>query len=300
MRKQLLVLLAGISLVSGTAFAGELTSFTHEAVVNDFDGGKEHIEWTLGKGSYKINDKLSFNFDIDKDFIKESNGTRYEGWDTEFGVVQSLNKVGNWDLSLNYLLRYDDKWNTETHVKSSSTNGLANYIVSPYLSKDITIAGKSFSFGTELWFQVGGNRGEKLKSKSGEEVNFYLSGPINKNVNLSLAMYNLNYYDGSDNYDYTMATEDKISLIFPLKENLSLTVDNYIYAEKNTDTEDVSIDAYVKPIVKYTKKVDEHLSLHAAAAYEVYNYNYSKGKDSAAKKSWNNNEMEVTLGFKIK
>ena len=101
MKKKLITLIAGLSLVSASSFAGELTSLTSEAVLNDFDGGKEHVEWTLGKGSYKINDTFKFTFDVDKDFIKNADGSKYEGWDTQFGIVQKMDKVGTWDLSLN-------------------------------------------------------------------------------------------------------------------------------------------------------------------------------------------------------
>lgn len=300
MRKQLLVLLAGISLVSGTAFAGELTSFTHEAVFNNFDLGYEQLEWTLGKGAYKINDKLTFNFDIDKDYITSSK-VKFEGWDTEFGLVQNAGKVGSWDLSLNYVLRYDDQWKAENYEKVEGIDRTVQYIFSPYFSKDITLLGKTFSFGTELWAQVGKNKGETFKALSGAEVNFYLDGALSKNNTISLAMYNTDYYNAdSKKYDYQIATENKLTYSLPLKENLAFTVENYIYAYYTPNTEESKIDAYVKPKVKYTKQVDDHLSIYGAVSYEVFNYTEKGHKVAATTKVWANNEMETTIGFKIK
>lgn len=296
MKKKLITLIAGLSLVSASSFAGELTSLTSEAVLNDFDGGKEHVEWTLGKGSYKIDDTYKFTFDVDKDFIKSASGAKSEGWDTQFGIVQKMDKIGTWDLSLNYLLRYDDQWTVNSNTKSIDNQ--VQYIVSPYFSKDIKIAGKDFSAGVELWAQVGGEKGKSLQNISGVEANFYLDGGLTDKWNLSLALYNTNYYDGSE-YDYTLGTEDTLTYTLPLKGGLSFMVENYLYATYTPDGKVVSIDAYVQPQIKYTKKVDDSLSWYTVVGYEAVNL-VADGTSSSLPKTWDNNEMEITLGFKVK
>lgn len=297
MKKKLITLIAGLSLVSASSFAGELTSLTSEAVLNDFDGGKEHVEWTLGKGSYKINDTFKFTFDVDKDFIKNSDGSKYEGWDTQFGIVQKMDKVGTWDLSLNYLLRYDDRWAENSNEKTIDNQ--VQYIVSPYFSKDIKIAGKDFSAGIELWAQVGGEKGESLQNLNGFEASGYLEGALSDKWNLSLALYNFNYYDGSE-YDYQLGTEDYLTYTLPLKGGLSFVLDNKLEAYYTPDGKVATVDAYVKPQVKFTKKVNDNLSWHAAVAYEVVNLEASDDETTSVTKSWNDNEMEITLGFKVK
>ena len=55
-----------------------------------------------------------------------------------------------------------------------------------------------------------------------------------------------------------------------------------------------------KPQVKFTKKVNDNLSWHAAVAYEVVNLEASDDETTSVTKSWNDNEMEITLGFKVK
>ena len=302
MKKKLITLIAGLSLVSASSFAGELTSLTSEAVLNDFDGGKEHVEWTLGKGSYKIDDTYKFTFDVDKDFIKSASGAKSEGWDTQFGIVQKMDKVGTWDLSLNYLLRYDDRWAENSNEKTIDNQ--VQYIVSPYFSKDIKIAGKDFSAGIELWAQVGGEKGESLQNLNGFEASGYLEGALSDKWNLSLALYNFNYYDGSE-YDYQLGTEDYLTYTLPLKGGLSFVLDSKLEAYYMPDRAKnvknyTKIEAYVKPQLRFTKKVADHLSWHAAVAYEAVSLLAKDSDSQTPTKVWDDNEMEITLGFKVK
>ncbi len=215
-----------------------------------------------------------------------------------------MDKVGTWDLSLNYLLRYDDQWTVNSNTKSIDNQ--VQYIVSPYFSKDIKIAGKDFSAGIELWAQVGGEKGESFQNLNGFEASGYLEGALSDKWNLSLAGYNWYYYDGTeDEYDYTLGTEDYLTYTLPLKGGLSFVLDNKLEAYYLPDGEDnaknvITVDAYVKPQLKFTKKVNDNLSWHAAVAYEVVNLVASDDKASSAAKAWDNNEMEITLGFKVK
>lgn len=297
--KKLALLLASISLVGMNLYAGELKSFTSEAVMNDLDSGLEHLELTIGKGTYQLNDNFNFTFDVDKDFITKANGTKLEGWDTQFGLVQDLGEIKGFDLSLNYLLRYDSSWETASHKKLK--NGLTQYIISPYFNKEIKLAGKDFSFGTELWAQVGGEDGQSLENKAGGETNFYLSGALSEKWNLELALYNMNYYSAdADKYEYTVGTENTLAYNLPLKGGLTFNIDNYLYAEYNTDIESNVVEMYIRPKVKYTKEFS-NVKAYGAIAYEVFSYEASKnGAGIPSEKSWANNEFELTLGFKTK
>ena len=312
MKKKLITLIAGLSLVSASSFAGELTSLTSEAVLNDFDGGLEQVEWTLGKGSYKIDDTYKFTFDVDKDYITDNSGAinpdnlgaKYQGWDTQFGIVQKMDKVGTWDLSLNYLLRYDDQWAVNTNDKELDNQ--VDYIVSPYFSKDIKIAGKDYSAGVELWAQVGGEKGKSLQNDNGFEVNGYLEGALTDKWYLSLAGYNWYYFDGTeDEYDYTLGTEDSLTYTLPLKGGLSFVLDSKLEAYYMPDRAKnvknyTKIEAYVKPQLRFTKKVDDHLSWHAAVAYEAVSLLAKDSDSQTPTKVWDDNEMEITLGFIVK
>ena len=300
MKKQLLVLLAGISLVSGTAFAGELTSFTHEGVFNEVDGGSKQLEWTVGKGTYKINDKFSFGFDVDKDYITTATGVKKEGWDSTFKLIQNVGKVGNWDLSLNYRIDLDDRWLATTGAKDGYDNQVI-YMVNPSFSKDVTVLAKPFSLAVDLFGKVGKQDGKSIKSLSDAEIDFDLAGDLTKNTSLesTLGAY-YTYNDGSKKYENSLDTEHILTFSVPLRENLSFKVENDIYFLYNGTTEYTEFDAYVKPIVKYTKAIDSHLSVYGGVGYKAYNYSYSKNKGEEASKSWGGSELETTLGFKIK
>ena len=81
---------------------------------------------------------------------------------------------------------------------------------------------------------------------------------------------------------------------------LSFVLDNKLEAYYTPDGKVATVDAYVKPQVKFTKKVNDNLSWHAAVAYEVVNLEASDDETTSVTKSWNDNEMEITLGFKVK
>lgn len=299
MRKQLLVLLAGISLVSGTAFAGELTSFTHEAVFNELDGGDKQLEWTVGKGTYKINDKLSFGFDVDKDYITTAAGEKQEGWDSTFKLIQNVGKVGAWDVTLNYRIDLDDNWIAATGAKTIDNQ--VKYIINPSFGKEVTILSKPFYLTVDLYGKVGKQDGKSLKSLSDLEANFDLYSDLTKNTSLESAVYNYyKYSDASKEYQYIVETDHLLTFSVPLRENLSFKVENYVDFVYNTKTEKATLEANIKPIVRYTKVVDNHLSLYAGVGYQVYEYNYAKAKGTEASKSWGGSEMETTIGFSIK
>lgn len=292
--KKLAVLLVGMPLASASVLAGELGSLTNEVKINDYDGGYQKTEWTVAKGSYKLNDDFKFLFDVDKDFVENADGTKKQGWDTQFGLSQKLGQVAGFDLSLYYLMRYDASWNADN---GSEDKYSAQYIFSPVFSKDITLAGKEFSLTTELWAQVGEAEGGSLQDKSGVETNFYLDGSLSDNWDLNLAWYNFNYYNSTeDEYDYTIGTEDYLTYSMPLGSGFTFAVENYIYAEVQPANDDSEyVEAWVRPMVKYSKKVNDNFSWNAGVSYDVVEYRYS-----AAGTTWDNNEMEVKLGFTIR
>ncbi|MFT6925307.1 MAG: hypothetical protein ACJAZP_000887 [Psychromonas sp.] len=290
--KKLAVLLVGMPIASASVLAAELSSFTNEVKVNDYDNGYQITEWTLGKGAYKLNDDLSFIFDVDKNFVDNADGTKEQGWDTQFGIVQAVDQqVAGFDIDLNYLVRYDAAWNAGD---GSDDWYVAQYIFSPWLSKDITIAGKDFSLGIELWAQVGEKDGASLQDYNGYETSFYLDGDLSDNWVLNLAWYNFDYYDG-DKYAYQIGTEDYLTYTLPLKSGFSFAVESYVEAYYTPDNYDKWVSAHIQPMVKYNQKVNDDFSWHASIAYNAVEYTNSESVDS----SWGNNEMEILLGFTI-
>lgn len=292
---KLAALLVSLPLVSTGVFAGELNSFSHQVKVNDYDQGYQKTEWTLGVGSYKLNDDYKFSFDVDKDFVEDSSdGTSKQGWDTQFGLSHDLeNKIAGFDVSLSYLVRYDASWQTDDGSDASST---VQHIITPWLSKDIKIAGKDFSLSVELWAQVGTTDEGSMQDLSGFETSFYLDGDLSDNWSLSLAWYNFDYYDADeDEYDYQIGTENYLNYSLPLNDNFTFNVESYFEAYYTPDSESSSLDGHIAPEIKFKKKLDETYSWYAAVSYDLVKISYSK-TDDVSSHAWNNKEVEVTLG----
>jgi len=182
---KLALLAAAVPLASANLYAGELGSYLNEVKVNDYDNGDQKIEWTVAKGSYKLSDNYAFIVDADKDFVDGADGSKTQGWDTQFGINQATGlQVAGFDIDMNYLVRYDAKWDEASGGDSSHTE---QYIVQSWLSKDVNIVGKDFSLGVELWAQVGTTNNGSLQDISGAEFSFYLDGALSDNWDLNLS-----------------------------------------------------------------------------------------------------------------
>ncbi|MPX91204.1 hypothetical protein [Salinivibrio sp. VYel1] len=290
---------AAITLTSATSFAGELGSLTSEVKINDYEKGLTKTEVTIGKGSYKLSDDYSFLFDVDKDFIKNEGEARKEGWDTKFAVAQGISPLGSFDALMNYIFYYDASWQASNGSDSSDTK---KYVLQPYFSKDIILGGKDFSFGIELWAQLGNNNDESLKNKSGFETNFYLFGDLSEHWNLELAWYNFNYYhDPADEYQYQIGTEDYLTYSLPLADNVSFNVETMLYADHLPERDLTTADVHIQPQLEFKKQVNDNFSWHAGVTYEVLSWNYTDAKGTAKdRNAFDNNEFEAYLGFTIK
>lgn len=291
-------LAAAIALASTTSFAGELGSLTSEVKVNDYEKGLTKTEVTIGKGSYKLSDDVSFLFDVDKDFIDSEGAARKEGWDTQFGLAQGIGTIGDFNTTMYYLFRYDASWKASDESDSSDTK---QYIIAPYLSKDISLGGKDFSFGIELWAQLGNDNDESLKNISGVETNFYLSGALSENWNLELAWYNFDYYDtDEEEYDYQIGTENYLTYSLPLVSGFSFNIENYVEAYHTPDSDTTIAYAHIQPEFEFKKEVNENFSWHAGVSYEAFNWEFKDAKGNKDDKDiFDNNEFQAYLGFTI-
>jgi len=292
-------LAVAVSIASSSAFSAELGSLTSEVKVNDYENGLTKTEVTIGKGSYKLSDDYSFLFDVDKDFVKNEGSARKEGWDTQFGIAQKAGEFAGFDTTLYYLFRYDASWVASDESNSSDTK---QYIFAPYFSKDVTLGGKDFSFGIELWAQVGNDNDDSLQNKSGVETNFYLSGDLSEHWSLDLAWYNFNYYDtAEEEYDYQIGTENYLTYSLPLAAGFSFNIENYVEAYFTPDSDSTIALAHIQPEFEFKKEVNEHFSWHAGVSYEAFNWEYKDSKGTANDKDiFDNNEFQAYLGFTIK
>jgi hypothetical protein len=291
---ELAVLAMAVSTASSAVFYGELNSLKTEVVSNDYDGGYQKTEYTVAIGSYQLSDKWSFLFDIDRDYIDAPSADKKQGWDTQVGLSQSLSQLGGFDFSMYYLARYDATWNNED---GSDESYYTQYIISPFFSKDVTVAGKDMSLGIELWAQVGAVQGEDLQDISGAEANFYLDSSLSDNWSLNLAWYNFNYYDSSeDEYDYQIGTENYLTYSLDLNSNVTFSVENYFEAYYTFDNEEILFYGHVAPMIEYSKEVGD-FNYFASVSYEVLNGEYEDGEDYSSEVSTTHDrELEFSIG----
>lgn len=285
-------LFIALSIASANLYAGELTSFTSEVKLNDYKEGAQKTEFTIGKGAYKINDTFKFLFDVDKDYTakddSDADSVAKEGWDTQFGIAQSVGSIAGMDLTLYYLARYDSSWEAST---GADTNYVAQYIISPIFDTSFKIADNDYYLTIELWAQGGEKNGGTLQKYSGAETNFYFGGPLSDNWSFDLAWYNFDYYDGEE-YVYQIGTEDTLTYSLALNDNVTFELEGYYAGYYTPDTEEkADIEGHVKPAIKYKKKLGEDFSLHASIGYEVVSY------ENFGTSTWSNNELEITAGF---
>ncbi len=289
-----LVLPLALSLASASVTASDLKSLTHEVRVNDYENGFTKTEWTLGKGLYDLGDNANFLFDVDKDYTSPDKGPNLEGWDAEFGLIHSLGEFAGLKTTLYYLFRYDATWEADNGDNSNNTK---QYIIAPHFSDNFTLAEKDFDYTVELWAQVGNRNEDSLKDKSGLEANFYLNGELSEYWSVNLAWYNFHYYNkAQEEYDYQIGTEDYLNFTYPLTEEFTFKLESYLVAYHTPDRDATTASAHVEPQLKFNKKVNEHFSWHAEVSYEVFNWDYSKAKGA----SYDDNELEFMIGFKIK
>jgi hypothetical protein len=284
MKKRLAVLLAGMTLVGANAFAGNL-SYKQEVKVNDYKESDTKIEWTLALGSYGINDTFKFLYDVDRD-LNEGN----DGWDTQFGVAQSIGDVHGFNTSLYYLLRYDQVDDGDATVQ---------YIVSPTFSRSVKLMEKDFDFTAELWAQMGATGDGELKDISGAEANFYLSGTVADNLDLAVSWYNFNYYDGTE-YDYQAGADATLTYSLPLKYGVSVAVENFAETYYTPDTKEAILNASIEPSVKYSKKINDSFSWNAGLTYEIFDYAYTDTDGTTSISNNDDNEMEISASFTYK
>ncbi|WP_073583585.1 hypothetical protein [Vibrio quintilis] len=271
---------------------------TNEVQQRDFRDGSSHTEWTLGKGSYKLSDTYKFWFDVDRDFFDNKDSANQVGWDTEFGVAQKAGEFAGFDVTLNYIYRYDARWAHSNRNKGWTQN---QYIFSPYLDKTVSLFGKDMDFGIEIWSQVGTKDEQSLQDISGVETNFYLSGDLSDSWNLSLAWYNFNYYDkAEDEYDYQVGTEDYLTYSLPLGAGFTFKIENYIEAYYTPDSEYTWASAHIEPALHFKQSFNDHISFHAKVSYEVVDWEYERSDNVTNYNDTSNNEMQVLIGITVK
>ncbi len=321
MKRRLIVTLAGLLAVGAMASAANV-SLTHEAKLNNHnvDASGSQVEYTLAKGSAKINDEWSFIFDVDRDYYRDQDATAgkedYQGLDAEFGFKKKLADYDmfgkTWSNDVRFQMDYDSSDSMDDDITAGSDTASEKYYIK-YVSSTSLTERTDFAWYTELGYQT--TSGDKYidtdkdkvtdtkvsahESDLRAQLDFSLDTTWNEYWNSYTEVY-LFWLDNSDtlradvehytNFAYPLFKGDKTSLTFNTEFGIESYKHNWKAGRKADETE-----FYVQPGVSAEYKHDDALSFHAYAGYKVYDDNTSIHDTSS---HVSDNEFEASVGFK--
>ena len=316
MKKRLIVTLAGLLAVGAMASAAGV-SLTHEAKLNNTNVGSEDsnadkIEYTLAKGSAKINDDWSFIFDVDRDYIRDSESAGkedYQGMDAELGFKKKLSDYDmfgkTWSRDIRFEMDYDAYDSVEN---GNGTDYDAEKYYIKYVNSTSLTERTDFAWYTELGYQTSDKdvyvSGVKTNTHSSDlraQLDFSFDTTWNQYWNSYTEVY-LWYVENNDqlladvehytNFTYPLYKGDKTSVAF----NTEFGIESYDHTWKKGRGAD-STEFYVQPGLSAKYKHDDALSFHAYAGYKVYDNNTSIHDTSY---NVENNEFEAKVGLTAK
>ncbi|WP_319370640.1 hypothetical protein [uncultured Ilyobacter sp.] len=317
MKKRIALLLAGLSIVSGTALAGSL-SLVDEIKINDETNYRsdERIktEWTIVKGEYKADNGLKLKFDIDRDDINyDATGYEdHEGWDTYFAAYYPLASAELGGLTfkneIGAEIYYDqedsyDKNGSEQAGKEETELGLA--LKTKTKLNDIT------TWSTKFWAR---NVDYEKGTTEDDDVLFGIETALgmefNKNWSAEIEVDGFwgGYSDsantfagnGIDSFNYEVFAylnyvqdlykTDNFKLYFMTEVGAEYFAQGEDYKDAGSD----KAEHYVMPGIGFKYGVTETVSLHGWTGYKVLG-EVANGDGTVD----DNNEWESVIGFKV-
>lgn len=261
--------------------------------------------WNAGEGTYQLNDKYSFGFDVDRIYTDSKKYSDSEEIFTEFSIYGSQKLNENWSLYTAYQFTHVSAWTEGTEVKGgwdyqNDYRYWENLYASAYFGRNYTIKDKNYYVGIKLDQQLGGNKEESLTQSLQQGfasgINFFTGTTLAKNLTIDLSQYNLALYNekGKD-LKYQVKADATIKYTYPLKHGFSFFTEAYLESSKYfTSTEDdyVYSTGYIIPKIKYDNKINNKLALTSSIGYEILSYDYNKGLEE-----WDNNQVELIASF---
>lgn len=306
--KKKLLLMMGLMAVCSTAFAGNF-SFTNEIKMNDETNyrpdGRKKVEWTLGRGSYKMDNGLNFKFDVDRDFVTYQNkpGGSYEGWDTYAALYYPVTSFEIAGFTFNNQVGAELYWDDSTTTEETEI-GLA--------WQTSTKLDKTTSLSMKFW-----GRNINIESGSSDETDMVygietsLGKKINGNWSASASVNTLwggyndggsTFYNGRDDFNYEVFTYlnyDKD--LYKLNDNFKIYfatdfgVEWYGQGDDFKGTSNKYTKTYVRPELGFEYKVNDSAKLYASTRYSIlgqYAFDNDTTRDA--------NEWEAIAGFSFK
>ena len=316
MKNRIALLLAGLSIISGTAL-GASFKFTDEVKINDETNYRidERIEteWTIAKGEYKTDNGLQFIFDVDRDDINyDASGYEdHEGWDTYFAAyfpIPSLNLAGiTFKNEIGLETYYDQE---DSYDENGSAQGEKEETELGLAFKTRTKLNDTTNWSTKLWarsidFEQGTTEEDdkvygietKMEMDFNEnwsaevEVDGFWGGYSDSNSTFADdEMDSFNYEAFAYlNYNQDLVKIDKFKILFTTEFAMEFYAqgDDYKYAE-----EDFSV-YYIQPGIGFKYNVTDIVELHGWTGYKVLGEVVSGDGTTS-----DNNEWESAVGFK--
>lgn len=315
MNKKLL-LLAGILVLGATTFATN-GSYTGEVKTRMYQGAgrsdagvnANKIEWTVGKGSVKM-DKLSFGYDVDRDynFTKDWNKTN-EGWDSSFNLKYqggTFDMMGQeWTFMPTVKFSYDTK---ENYTSDSSTPTADDSVArrewdfiptisTTYNGIDIAI-NPTLAYDTieeTTAFELDITHSQQLSD------NWSLSGEIymdfamtEKDDNYSNDVFNGNI---DDDNRFALSIEEYLGYEKQIEGNLYFVGELGLEAYSILQSEANNVAMYVAPRVEYRAKLDQV----TLTPYVMFTSYTSTGDyENTGSSAVNKEELSIGMSFSTK
>ncbi|WP_320046416.1 hypothetical protein [uncultured Ilyobacter sp.] len=316
MKKRIALLLAGVSIVSGTALAASF-KLTDEIKINDETNYRSderiETEWTIAKGEYKADNGFKLKFDIDRDDINyDASGYEdHEGWDTYFAAYYPLasvelaglifkNEIGA-EMYYDQEDSYDKNGSTQAE-KEETELGLALKIKTKL--NDIT------TWSTKLWTR----NVDYEKGTTDDDVLYGIETTVGMDFNKSWsAELEVDGFwggysdsgstfagDGIDSFNYEVFAylnyvqdlykRDDFKLYFATE----FAAEYYAQGDDYKDAKEDYATHYMMPGVGFKYGVTESVAFHGWTGYKVLG-EIAKGDGTVG----DNNEWESVLGFKV-
>ena len=313
--KKISILLAALS-VAATANAASL-NLTHEAKLNDESiyKGKDKIEYTLAKGDYKLDNGIKFKFDIDRDFIQDAGKgiEDHEGWDTKFGIYAPVGKFDmlgkTWKNEIGAKLIYDQVDAYDTTEEYEETEYGAEFVTSTKLSDktklkvaftgmyaDTDDEGDEYDgeyYGIETTVSTKWTKNWSSKTYLNQYWGGYTDGDFIGD-NASTADYDSEAYtwelDHETRWTQNIAEFDNAAIYLGASFNAELENQGDEHQDAGKDKSKF----WAQPQIGFKYKVNDALSLHGLAGYNVWSLE-NKGDSVKADPE----EFEAKLGFKM-
>ncbi len=317
MKRRIALLLAGLTVVSGTVLAGSL-KLADEVKINDETNYRsdERIktEWTIAKGEYKTDNKIKLKFDVDRDYMKYDNSgyEDHEGLDTYFAAYYP---IGTFELTglefkneVGAEVYYDqeDEYNKNGSIsaeKEETEIGLA--------LKTKTKLNDTTTWATKLWARnVDYEKGITEDDDMVYGIETSLGMNFNKNWSADIEADGFwgGYTDGDstfagngiDGFNYEIfAYLNYIQELYKtdnFKIYFATTFGTEYYAQGSDykDAEDDYSKHFIQPAIGFKYDATESVSLHGWTGYKVLG---EKVNGDGTVEDYN--EWESAIGFEV-